>query len=154
MLNGVTITDANSAPIYVKEVQKTVLTIQEGTENVVTDGSEYVYDVEEDEEPNAAIFSKDNLTINGTGALSVQANFNNGITSKDELKIIEGNIDIVSADDGLMGRYLLTPTDKIQWIDESGTTTAESTGGMERGEMPEGGFNTNDTSETEENTAS
>lgn len=120
VLNGVTITDANSAPIYVKEAQKTVLTIQEGTENVVTDGSEYVYDVEEDEEPNAAIFSKDNLTINGTGALSVQANFNNGITSKDELKIIEGNIDIVAADDGLIGRDLLAIKDGNFIIDAAG----------------------------------
>lgn len=120
VLNGVNITDSDSAPIYVKQAQKTVLTIQEGTENVVTDGTDYVYDDEEAEEPNAAIFSNDDLTINGTGTLSVQANFNNGITSKDELKIVEGAIDIVAADDGLMGRDLLAIQDGSFTIDAAG----------------------------------
>lgn len=107
VLNGVDITSSSSAPIYVKNAEKTVISMPEGTENTVTDGTQYVYDDEEAEEPNSAIFSKGNLTINGEGKLVVEANFNNGITGKDDLKITGGNIEINAKDDAIVGRDLL-----------------------------------------------
>lgn len=107
ILNGVEINSATSAPIYVKKAEKTVISLQKGTENYLSDGEKYVLEDSSSDEPNAALFSKDNLTINGTGKLVVHANYNNGITSKDELRITGGNIEIEAADDGLMGRDLL-----------------------------------------------
>lgn len=107
VLNGVDITSSSSAPIYVKNAEKTVLSMPEGTENTVTDGTQYVYDDAEAEEPNSTIFSKGNLTINGEGKLVVEANFNNGITGKDDLKITGGNIEVTAKDDGIVGRDLL-----------------------------------------------
>ncbi len=107
VLNGVDITSSSSAPIYVKNAEKTVLSLPEGTENTVTDGTQYVYEDAEAEEPNSAIFSKGNLTINGEGKLVVEANFNNGITGKDDLKITSGNIEITAKDDAIVGRDLL-----------------------------------------------
>lgn len=106
VLNGVELYASDNAPIYVAQAEQTILTIAEGTENTVVDGEEYVLDTDEDE-PNAAIFSKDNLTINGTGTLTVDGNYNNAISSKDDLKIVEGHFIIEAADDGLMGRDLL-----------------------------------------------
>ncbi|MBO9131527.1 carbohydrate-binding domain-containing protein [Bacillus sp. 165] len=110
VLNGVDIHSSTSAPIYVKKAEKTVISLEEGTENYITDGQKYNLEGSEDE-PNAAIFSQDNLTINGTGKLVVKGDYNNGITSKDELKITGGILEIEATDDGLMGRDLLAVKD-------------------------------------------
>ena len=56
------------------------------------------------DEPNAAIFSKDDLKINGTGTLIVNANYNNGIASKDDLDIKNGDITINAVNNGLKGK--------------------------------------------------
>ncbi len=108
ILNGVDITCSNSSPIYVKSASKVIIAVLEGTSNKLTDGSSYDYDDEEDEEPNAAVFSKSDLTVFGEGGLTVDANFNDGITSKDGLIIASGNIKVTAADDGIRGKdYLI-----------------------------------------------
>lgn len=103
VLNGAEINSSTQSPIYVKNAGKTIISLAEGTENTLSDGTEYVLEDSSDE-PNAALLSKDNLTINGSGKLTVHGNYNNGITSKDELRITGGTIEIDSVDDGLMGR--------------------------------------------------
>ncbi|MFC5702617.1 carbohydrate-binding domain-containing protein [Cohnella faecalis] len=107
VLNGAEIHNSSSSAIYVEEAGKTIISLPEGTENVVSDGTAYVYPDASTDEPNAAIFSKDDLTINGTGKLVVEGNYNNGITSKDDLKITGGALEIHAKDDGLMGRDLV-----------------------------------------------
>ncbi|MDL4839806.1 carbohydrate-binding domain-containing protein [Aquibacillus rhizosphaerae] len=120
VLNGVEISTRDTAAINVVNAEKTVLSLTEGTENIVSDGETYVYPDEETDEPNAAIFSKDDLPINGTGNLTVNGNYNNGISSKDSLKITSGNISINAVDDTLMGRDLIAIQD--------GTFTLEAGG--------------------------
>jgi hypothetical protein len=92
VLDGADIACSTNAPIYVAGAEKTVITLADGTVNSVTDGSSYVFEDASSDEPNAAIFSKDDLTINGGGSLTVNANYNDGITSKDDLKITGGSI--------------------------------------------------------------
>ncbi|MCX6032493.1 MAG: carbohydrate-binding domain-containing protein [Chloroflexi bacterium] len=104
VLNGADITNTTSSAIYVANAEKTVITLAEGTQNTVTDGAKYVFPDAKTDEPNAAIFSKDDLTINGSGALTVVANYNNGIASKDDLKITGGNITVNAVNDGIKGR--------------------------------------------------
>ncbi len=108
VLNNVNLTCTNSAPIYVKSAKNAIIVLPSGTENTITDGESYAYEDTTTDEPNAAIFSKDDLTIKGGGSLTVNANYNNGITSKDDLKITGGNISVNSADDGLMGKDSIT----------------------------------------------
>jgi hypothetical protein len=104
ILNGVDITCSNSAPIYVAKAEKTVITLADGTENYVTDGDSYILGDSASDDPSAAVFSKDDLTINGNGSLTVNANYNNGIQSKDDLKITGGNITVNAVNDGIKGR--------------------------------------------------
>lgn len=107
ILNGVDIHSETSSAIHVVNAEKTTISLVEDTENIISDGEQYVFVDASDDEPNAAIFSKSDLTINGSGKLVVNGNYNNGITSKDQLKITGGNLEIVAADDGLMGRDIV-----------------------------------------------
>lgn len=104
VLDGANISCSNSAPIYVVNAGKTVITLADGTENAVSDGDSYVFEDAESDEPNAAIFSKDDLTINGNGSLTVDAHYNNGIQSKDDLKITGGTIAVNAVHDGIKGK--------------------------------------------------
>ncbi len=90
-----------------------VLTISaEGTENTVSDSANYVFSEGEDE-PDAAIFSKEDLTINGTGSLIVTGNYKNGIVSKDDLKIMSGEIRVTAVYNGIKGKDSLTVRDGV-----------------------------------------
>ena len=104
LLNGVDITYDTSAPIYISNAEKAIITLADGTNNVITDGDTYLFADAESDEPNAAIFSNDDLTINGSGSLTVNATYNNGIDSDDDLKIISGNITVNAVNDGIKGR--------------------------------------------------
>lgn len=104
ILNGVSITCANSAPLYAKKAAKTILTLADGTQNALTDGASYTFPDAETDEPSAAVFSKNDLTINGGGTLTVTGQYNNGIASKDVLTITGGTIRVTAAGDGLRGK--------------------------------------------------
>lgn len=119
VLNGADISCSYSSPIYVKSAEKVVLSLVKGTQNSVTDGSSYAL-AEGEDEPNAAIFSKDDLTINGFGTLTVNANYNNGIAGKDELKVTGGTITINSVDDGILGKDLVAVKDSDITINAKG----------------------------------
>jgi hypothetical protein len=117
ILNGVTIHNSKSAPLFIKKSAKTVLILNDNTGNFFSDATTYVYENTEDDEPNAAIFSKSNLTICGNGSLSVTGNFNDAITSKDGLVIRNANINVTSVDDGIRGKdYLVINKAKITAI--------------------------------------
>lgn len=103
ILNGVTITCKDSAPIFIKNADKTTISIQKGTKNTLTDTKNYVYTDKTKQEPDATLFSKDDLLINGTGTLKIIANFNNAINCRDDLKIVQSTIQINSVDDGIIG---------------------------------------------------
>lgn len=113
ILNGVNINCSTSAPIYVRDAEKVVIVLQENTENYVADGATYILEVGTDE-PNAAVFSKSDLTICGAGSLNVDANYNDGIASKDGLIIKNCTINVSSVDDGIRGKdYLVVRASKL-----------------------------------------
>lgn len=116
-LNNANITNTKSAPIYVKSAKRVVIGLIDGTKNTITDGENYVFEGDITDEPNAAIFSKDDLTIIGTGSLVVNANYNNGITSKDDLKVEGGQITVNAISDGLRGKDSITILDGKVTID-------------------------------------
>lgn len=97
VLDGADVSCADGAPLCVKSADKTVLTLAEGSENVFTDGENG------NEEWNACVFSKDDLAVNGSGTLTVNGNYNNGIGSKNDLEIISGTVNVTAVKNGLKG---------------------------------------------------
>lgn len=104
VLNNADITNAAGTAIYVKNASKAVIILADGTQNHVTDGVSYVFDDAEAEEPDAAIFSKSDLSVTGSGTLTVNAVFRDGIKCKDMLRIAGGTIAVNAADCGIKGR--------------------------------------------------
>lgn len=120
VLNGVSINSSTSSAIFIKKAYKAVISLQEGTVNTLTDASNYVYADETVDEPAAALYAKCDLTINGTGTLKINANYNDAIKCNDSLKILSGTYDITSVDDGIIGKDML--------VIEDGTFTINVTG--------------------------
>lgn len=120
VLDGVNLHCSNSSPIYIKKAERAIVTLLGDSQNTLSDGNSYVFDDAEKEEPNATLFCKSDLTVNGSGSLVVEAAFNNGISSKDGLKIAGGNMQVTSADDAVMGRDFVAIAD--------GTMTLNATG--------------------------
>ncbi len=108
LLDGTDIHCSDNAPLYVINAEKTIIVILEGTENTISDGETYVFENADEDEPNAAVFSKDDLTICGKGTLTVNASYNDAITGKDGMIIAGGTLNIHSVDDGIRGKdYLI-----------------------------------------------
>ncbi len=110
VLDNAEIACSTFSPVYVANADEVILFLTDGTENIVEDGETYILDPGVDE-PDAAIFSHDDLTIAGSGSLTVIANFNDGIQSKDDLLIESGDITVIAANDGLKGKNSITILD-------------------------------------------
>ncbi|MGC4020004.1 MAG: carbohydrate-binding domain-containing protein [Muricomes sp.] len=103
VLNKASITSSEGAAIWGKQSGKLVITLAEGTENSVADGSSYS-EQDEDGEPDAAIFSKDDITINGAGTLGIKGNYKNGIHGKDGVKVVGGTLNIDAVNHAVSGK--------------------------------------------------
>lgn len=107
VLNGVSITNSTGSAIYVKSANETTITLAEGTINTLTDGESYTFEDSEDE-PDATLFSKTDLVLNGAGTLVIDANYAHAIKGKDNVTIAEGTFDLTTIGDGIKGRDSLT----------------------------------------------
>lgn len=105
VLDNASITSNQTAPINGITADKLTITLSDNSTNTITDSSSYTtFTDTEKTEPDGAIFTKTDLVINGNGKLVVDANYSDGIVSKDGLKIINSNIEINSEDDGIRGK--------------------------------------------------
>lgn len=102
VLNGINITSSESAAIYVRSADKVFLTTASDSENTLI--NEGTYTAIDDNNIDAAIFSKDDLTLNGSGTLTIQAKAGHGIVSKDDLVLTSGTYQITAEKHGLSGK--------------------------------------------------
>ncbi|MCD7802283.1 MAG: carbohydrate-binding domain-containing protein [Clostridiales bacterium] len=102
VLDGVDICSGTSAALYIRQADKVFLTLASGSENTLSNGGSFV-DIDENS-IDAVIFSKDDLTLNGSGTLTVQSPAGHGIVSKDDLVITSGTYDITADSHGLSGK--------------------------------------------------
>lgn len=103
-LDGVSVTCEGSAALYVIDAKKVVLALVSETESTLASVGEYIQT--DDNTVDAAIFSKDDLTLRGSGTLCVSSETGHGIVSKDELKIKSGTISVTAAKKGLAANDL------------------------------------------------
>ena len=97
VLDNATIAADDFAAIYIIEADKVTITLADGTMNYLSDASSYTQI--DDNDVDAVVYSKADLVFNGTGSLNVEANYENGIVSKDDLIFAGGNY-TVNADSG------------------------------------------------------
>lgn len=102
MFKGVSISNPDSAAVYIASADKVFITLAEGTENVVSNGGTYT-NVDENN-IDGVIFSKADLSFNGTGVLTVTADAGHGIVSKDDLIFTGGSYEILAAEHGMEGK--------------------------------------------------
>lgn len=96
VLNGVSITSDTSAALYILEADKVIVTLAEGTVNTLENGGSF-----SSADMDAPLFSKQDLTLNGTGALTVTSPVGHGVVCKDDLVITGGTYTVNSAFHGL-----------------------------------------------------
>ena len=106
ILQNLTVTAADGPALWVRQADKVTITLAEGTASTLTDGS--VYTDQTDEEPNAALFCDADLTIQGTGALTVTGNFDHAIRCKDDLVVDGGVLTLSAVGKGLKAKKTLT----------------------------------------------
>lgn len=120
VFDNVDITCASSAAVYVKSAEKVFVTLAEGAQNTLRNTDEYV--AIDDNNIDAVIFAKSDLTLNGTGSLMIVSAEGHGIVSKDDLKITGGTYDITAAGHALSGK------DSVRIADGTFILTAEKDG--------------------------
>ncbi|MBO5315591.1 MAG: carbohydrate-binding domain-containing protein [Clostridia bacterium] len=99
VLNGVDITSKTSAALYILEADKVFVTLADGTENTLANGGTFT--AIDENNIDAAIFSKQDLTFNGSGSLTVTSPAAHGIVCKDDLVFTGGTYTVNSASHGL-----------------------------------------------------
>ena len=115
VLDGVTITNKDFPCIYVKSADKVFVTTV-GDNSLTVSGS---FTADGDTKTDAVIFSKDDITLNGTGTLTITSS-DNGISGKDDVKVTGGTITI-SAEDAA-----IEANDSIRIADGTITVTASN----------------------------
>lgn len=120
VFDNVDITCASSAAVYVKSAEKVFVTLAEGSQNTLRNTDGYV--AIDDNNIDAVIFAKSDLTLNGTGSLTIVSAEGHGIVSKDDLKITGGTYDITAAGHALSGK------DSVRIADGTFILTAEKDG--------------------------
>lgn len=101
IMDNVSIKPTSGAGIIIEQADNVLIFLADGTTNTIIDTEIYSYD---DTDIDGAIYSKDDLIFDGTGTLNITSNYNDGIVSKDDLKIINGTYNITSNDDGIRGK--------------------------------------------------
>ena len=120
ILNNATITNSTGAAINVVEADEVVIYTASGTTNTVSDGSSYSDTASGS--PDAAIYSKSDLTLAGEGTLKVEGKYEEGIHTSDGLVIASGTLEVNAANTGIKGK------DYVDILDGTVTVTASQDG--------------------------
>ena len=106
IFEGVNI-NSDTVALEIVEADKVFITLAEGTENTLS-GSE------------AAVHSKQDLTFNGNGSLTVRSTSSHGITCKDDLVFTGGQYTVNSASHGLDANDSIRITGDVSMVVEAG----------------------------------
>lgn len=99
VLDGVSVHSGTSAALYILEADKVFVTLADGTENTLSNGGSFT--PVDDNNIDGAVFSKQGLTFNGSGSLTVTSPGGHGIVCKDDLVFTGGSYTVSAASHGL-----------------------------------------------------
>lgn len=99
VFNGVSVNSAQSAALYILGGDKVFVTLAEGTENTLSNGGTFT--AIDDNNIDGVVFSKQDLTFNGSGSLTVTSPAGHGIVCKDDLVITGGTYTVTASSQGL-----------------------------------------------------
>jgi hypothetical protein len=102
ILDGVTLDSSTGSPFAVQSANEALVYLEDGSTNALQDAANYADQA--DDAPNAALYSMADLTIAGTGSLTVNGRYNDGIVAKDGLVLAAGTVTVNAADDGIRGK--------------------------------------------------
>ncbi len=119
VLDKASIHCSTGSAILVRNADKVKMTLAADSENELSDGTEYQTD---DDNPDAALFSKDDLVINSSGSLTVQGNYKHGIAGNDDLVITGGRLTVNSLSHALRGK------DSVAILDGTFVLTSQKDG--------------------------
>ncbi|MBQ9662526.1 MAG: carbohydrate-binding domain-containing protein [Oscillospiraceae bacterium] len=122
VLDGVSITNSDSAAIYVVSADKLVIKLKDGSSNTLTTSGSFVQT--DSNNVDGVIFSKEDVTVKGSGSLTVSAPYGHGIVSKDDLTVKSGSISISA------GRKALSANDELT-VEDGTLDLIAGTEGME-----------------------
>lgn len=120
ILDNATITNSTGAAINVVKADEVVIYTASGTTNTVSDGSSY--SDTSSGSPDAAIYSKSDLTLAGEGTLKVEGKYEEGIHTTDGLVIASGTLEVTAANTGIKGK------DYVDILDGTTSVTATKDG--------------------------
>lgn len=120
ILENATITNDDAPAVDAQEANELIIYTAKGTTNTLTDGSTYTAATEED--PDAALFARVDLTLAGEGTLKVTGNYADGIATRDGLTIASGTIEVTATQHGIKGK------DYVDILDGTVTVTAGTEG--------------------------
>jgi hypothetical protein len=111
VLAGATIHCERSSPVYVRQASTVRIIAEEGTVNQLSDGAEYDYMDPVYLEPDATVFSEDDLILCGAGELTVEGNHRDAIHGKDQVVVADLSLRVRAKEDGLIARDSLLLSD-------------------------------------------
>ncbi len=98
---GLTLSNASDSPVYVAQIaDECVITVKKDTVNTISDGTSYT----NADQSAGAIYSLDDIKFKGKGTLIVNGNCGDGIVSKDDIKLWNGDIQVTAVDDAIRGK--------------------------------------------------
>ena len=109
VLDGVTVNSDTFAAIYVIQADKVFVTLAEGSVNTLSNGGSFVQI--DDNNVDAVIFAKDDLTLNGSGSLTISSPAGHGIVGKDEVTVTGGTYEITANGHAISGKDSIAVAD-------------------------------------------
>ena len=109
VLDGVSIHSETFAAVYVAQADKVFVTLADGAENTLSNGGTFTQI--DDSNVDAVVFSRDDLTFNGTGSLAITSPAGHGIVCKDELVFTDGTYEIGSANHAISAKDSISIAD-------------------------------------------
>ncbi|HUQ00232.1 MAG TPA: carbohydrate-binding domain-containing protein [Aeromicrobium sp.] len=111
VLDGADISSASTSPVIITAADEAVVILADGTESTLSDAAAASQDDQQPDAPTGTLFSTADLTIAGSGSLTVHGKSNDGIVGKDGLVILAGSVTVDAVDDAVAGKDYLVVHD-------------------------------------------